>query len=93
MTTKAQAKGDAQDVRGAGAPGGKEKEVPNAMDYNPLAIAVAQPTTTTSAGAAFSRSLLLFLGGEVQATLTAGFMFRRPSKLFRPNRRGLLATH
>ncbi|BEI90390.1 uncharacterized protein CcaverHIS019_0304600 [Cutaneotrichosporon cavernicola] len=39
-------------------------------------VAIPQPNKATSAGAAFTRSLLLFIG----------FLFRRPSKLFRPNR-------
>ncbi|KAL1407155.1 hypothetical protein Q8F55_006569 [Vanrija albida] len=39
-------------------------------------VALPPAEARTSAGAAFTRSLLLFMG----------FLFRRPSKLFRPNR-------
>ena len=57
-------------------------------------------TTGTSASAAVTRSVLLFMGGYTtlfalsalpvrsctKAETMTGFMFRRPSKLFRPSR-------
>ncbi|KIR31823.1 hypothetical protein I352_05819 [Cryptococcus deuterogattii MMRL2647] len=48
----------------------KEKNRRNPADTLPVS------TTSTSASAAFARSLVLF----------TGFLFKRPSKLFRPNR-------
>lgn len=47
-------------------------------------------TTSTSASAALARSLFLFLGEQGSMynsnADSAGLMFRRPSKLFRPSR-------
>lgn len=61
----------------------------------PSADLLASPSTSSSASAAAARSLALYLGAQprshpVQRFLTdAGFLFRRPSKLFRPSRGAL----
>lgn len=73
-------------------------QTPSAGDGGQAAISLAEQlplsSTATSASAAFARSLLLFMGQsevclpgmEQRLILLPGLMFRRPSKLFRPNR-------